>query len=82
MKYYVYIIQSQKDLSYYIGYSSNLESRLDYHNSGRQRYTRNKIPYKLVHSEEFDNKTEALKREKQIKSFKGGEAFKKLIGGV
>jgi putative endonuclease len=82
MTYFVYILQSLKDNSYYIGYTSNLENRLKYHNSGKQRYTKHRLPFKLVYSEEFDNKTDALKREKLIKHFKGGEAFKRLIEGI
>jgi len=79
MKYYVYILQSLKDYRYYIGYTPNIHSRLEYHNSGRQRSTKTRIPFKLIYTEVFDSKTEALKREKKIKSYKGGEAFKKLL---
>ncbi|HDR90585.1 MAG TPA: GIY-YIG nuclease family protein [Bacteroidetes bacterium] len=80
--YYVYILKSLKDGKYYIGSASNLTSRLDYHNFGKQRSTRNRTPFSLIYSEEFPEKSQALKREKQIKAFKGGEAFKKLINGV
>jgi len=82
MNHFVYILQSEKDNSFYIGYTRDIVKRLDYHNAGKQRYTRHRIPFKLIYSEKSDNKTEALKREKRIKSFKGGEAFKKLIEGV
>ena len=80
MSYFVYILQSQKDQKYYIGSTSNVENRLAFHNSGRQRSTRTRVPFKLVYSESFTTKTEALRRERQIKAFKGGEAFRKLIG--
>ena len=50
-----------------------------FHNSGKHRSTKWRVPFKLVHVEAFENKREALKQEKQIKSYKGGEAFKKLI---
>jgi putative endonuclease len=80
MSHFVYIIQSQKDHKYYIGSTSNLESRLIYHNSGRQRSTRSRIPFRLVYSEKFNSKSEALRRERYIKLLKGGEAFKRLIG--
>jgi putative endonuclease len=80
MSHFVYIIQSQKDHKYYIGSTSNLESRLIYHNSGRQRSTRSRIPFRLVYSEMFNSKSEALRRERYIKLLKGGEAFKRLIG--
>ena len=79
MWYYVYIIQSLKDGKYYIGSSSNVVERLNYHNAGLQRSTRNRTPFILVYTEEVENKEAALIREKQIKSYKGGEGFKKLL---
>ena len=79
LEYYVYILQSLKDKGYYIGSCKDVEARLNFHNSGLQRSTRSRIPFKLIYSEMFRSKSIALKREKQIKSYKGGEAFKKLI---
>ncbi|MFN4881595.1 MAG: GIY-YIG nuclease family protein [Bacteroidota bacterium] len=79
---YVYIIRSVKDGKYYIGETSDIISRLNYHNSGKQRSTKSRIPFELVLSEEYMTREEALRREKQIKSWKGGEAFKRLIRGV
>ena len=79
MPYYVYILQSLKDHKYYIGSTSDIDKRLQFHNAGLQRSTRNRIPFKLVYQEELPDKTAALKREKQIKSFKGGRAFQRLI---
>jgi len=67
------------DHKFYIGSSSNVKKRLEFHNSGLQRSTRNRVPFVLVFQEEFPDKKQALKREKQIKAFKGGEAFKKLF---
>ncbi|MBS3770362.1 MAG: GIY-YIG nuclease family protein [Bacteroidales bacterium] len=81
MPYYVYILQSLKDNKYYIGSTSNVDKRLQFHNTGSQRSTRNRIPFKLIYKEELSDKITALKREKQIKSYKGGEAFKRLISG-
>lgn len=77
--YYVYIIQSKKDNSFYIGYTSNLEDRMLRHNQGRSGYTKRSIPWELIFFEEYPNRGQAMKREKEIKAFKGGEAFKKLI---
>ena len=64
--YYVYILQSKKDCKYYVGYTSDLESRVEYHNSGRQRSTKHRIPFKLIYYEEFKTRTEALRREREI----------------
>ena len=79
MSHYVYILQSLKDFKYYIGETHDVEARLLFHNSGRQRSTKSRIPFKLILFEEFKERKEALKRENQIKSWKGGNAFKSLI---
>jgi putative endonuclease len=80
MSYYVYILQSLKDSKYYIGSTSNVENRLNFHNAGLQRSTRNRTPFILVYKQVCLTKRDALLREKQIKSYKGGVAFKQLLG--
>ena len=82
MAYYVYILKSLKDGKYYIGSTSDIAARLAYHNAGKQRSTKNRIPFILVYFETFQNRSEAEMREREIKTFKGGGAFKKLINGV
>lgn len=79
VKHFVYILQSLKDHKYYIGYTINLPHRLECHNLGINISTKYRRPLELRHFEVFENKKEALAREKQIKSYKGGEAFKRLI---
>ena len=81
MPYYVYILKSKKDNKYYIGSTSDVLARLNFHNAGLQRSTKKRVPFELVLFEEYDSKEEALKREKQIKSWKGGMAFQRLIEG-
>ncbi len=82
MAHYVYVLQSLKDSKYYVGETSDVEKRLLYHNSGSQRSTKSRIPFKLILSEQFNTRSQALIREKQIKSWKGGSAFKNLIAGM
>lgn len=77
--FYVYILQSLKDGSYYIGQTKDLERRVFKHNSGASHFTKPRTPYKVIYSESLPDRITAIKREKQIKSYKGGEAFKKLI---
>jgi putative endonuclease len=79
MKFTVYILESELDQSFYIGYSSNLEQRLQYHNAGRSRYTSKKMPWKLVYSETFESRSDALKREKFLKKQRNRDFYKKLI---
>ncbi len=69
MKYYVSILKSLKDEKYYTGSTSNPKKRLEFHNTGKQRSTKNRIPFKMIYSEEFANKTDALR------SIKSGETI-------
>lgn len=75
----VYILQSLKDNKYYIGYTSNLEARLSDHFNGKTKSLKGRLPVNLVYTEVFSTKSDAIKREKQIKAYKGGDAFKKLL---
>jgi putative endonuclease len=73
MPYYVYILRCE-DGSYYTGYSKNLETRVEQHKQGKGAlYTRMRKPEKLVHVEEFDTRSEAMKREREIKRLSHGE---------
>ncbi len=67
MAFYIYIIQSDKDQSYYKGYTEDYNARLIQHNSGLSTYTSRKIPWRLVYVEIHETKTLALKREKNLK---------------
>lgn len=81
MKYFVYILQSEKDESFYIGYSENPIVRLEKHNSSKTGYTSTKKPWKIVYTEEFRTKSEALKREKFLKRQKNRSFYERLIKG-
>lgn len=65
---YVYILQCA-DGTLYTGYTNDLEQRLNQHNEGKEgaKYTRSRRPCRLVYHEEYNSKTEALKREYFIK---------------
>ncbi|OGY46728.1 MAG: endonuclease [Candidatus Buchananbacteria bacterium RIFCSPLOWO2_01_FULL_46_12] len=77
--YFVYILQSLKDKSYYVGHTENLKVRFKRHNSSQVRSTKSRLPWQIVYQEQYQTKQEAYRRELQIKSYKGGEAFKKLL---
>jgi putative endonuclease len=79
MKYYVYILYSQVKDKYYTGYSANPEERVVEHNLGATPSTRPGRPWLLVHKEEFDNKSEAIRRESEIKKMKSRKYIKTLI---
>ena len=77
--FFVYILQSQKDQKYYIGHTNDIGRRLIDHNRGKSKSVRNRGPFQLVYKEPFATRIAAIEREKQIKRYKGGEAFKRLI---
>jgi putative endonuclease len=70
MAYFVYILQSEKDGSYYIGHTADLKERIQRHNQGRSSYTKTKAPWRLIYQEEFHSRSEASKREREIKEKK------------
>ena len=67
MPYYVYMLQSELDGSYYKGFTENPTQRLLQHNNGDSFYTSRKIPWKLVYIEQCLDKKTALIREKNLK---------------
>ena len=67
--YFVYIIQcSDKKKTYYTGFTTNIDNRIENHNSGKgAKYTHGRGPVKLVYLEEWFDISSALIRECQIK---------------
>ena len=66
-KHYAYMLRCS-DGSIYSGYTTDPHRREEVHNSGKgAKYTRTRLPVKLVYFEEFDNKIDAMKREYAFK---------------
>jgi putative endonuclease len=78
-KYYVYILQSLKDFSFYIGQCQDLDCRMSKHFDGMSKYTASKRPWRLVYFEAYQSRREALKREKNIKMMKSKIYIESLI---
>ncbi len=76
---YVYILKSVKTERFYVGQTENLKKRFEQHNSGKTQSLKAYLPFEIVRVEEFSSKQEACRRERKIKSYKGGEAFKRLL---
>jgi putative endonuclease len=69
MAYYIYLVRCS-DESLYTGYTKDIEARIKKHNSKYgAKSLRGKLPVSLVHQESFITKSEALKREVEIKSW-------------
>lgn len=81
LMYYVYVIYNQVAHKFYIGQTQNLKERPVLHNKGVFKgYTsRFQDEWKLIYSESVTTRSEALKREKQLKSFRGREFVKQYI---
>ena len=79
MKYYTCVLYSKKYDNIYIGYTNNLERRLYFHNKGIKGWTAKYIPWELVYLEEFDSKSDATKREKELKSYQGRKFIREEI---
>jgi predicted GIY-YIG superfamily endonuclease len=78
--YYVYILQSQKDKSYYTGSTQNLENRIAKHNRREVLYTSTKAPYDLIWYCGFQNKEKAISFERYLKIGSGfAFARKRLV---
>ena len=65
---FVYVLFSLKDGRLYKGATSNLSKRLIRHNQGDNASTAKRKPFVILHVEQFEDKSEALKRERYIKS--------------
>jgi putative endonuclease len=77
--YYVYILRSLEG-KYYIGSTDNLQHRLSQHNDKTfKAWTNRYNGWELIYSEEYCTRKDALIRERQIKSYKGGKSFKILV---
>ncbi|ODS50220.1 MAG: putative endonuclease [Halanaerobium sp. 4-GBenrich] len=64
---YIYVVECS-DGSFYTGYTTDVERRLEEHNAGQgAKYTRGRLPVKLRHQESFKNRSLAQKREYEIK---------------
>jgi len=69
--YFVYVLECA-DKTLYVGSTNNLEKRLNEHNNSKcgAHYTKIRRPVKLMYSEKYSTKSEALKREIQIKGWR------------
>jgi len=70
--FFTYILYSERFGKIYIGFTSDLENRLASHNDVRNKgWTKKFQPWTMVYFEGFEKKSDAMKREKQLKSANG-----------
>jgi putative endonuclease len=74
-----YILKNSITGRHYIGSTNDLVRRIAEHNRGQTKSTRQKGIWSIIYTEDFETSLEAKRRERLIKSYKGGNAFKKLL---
>lgn len=74
--YFVYILKSKKNDSLYIGFTKNLNKRIDQHNNGENISTKKNIPWGCIYFEGYFSKEDAMVREDNLKIF--GKAYGQL----
>jgi putative endonuclease len=77
--FFVYVLENEITLKHYTGFTSDLTQRVGQHNHGVTKSTKNRGTWKLVHHEEFATRSEAMTREKFLKSGKGRQELNELL---
>ena len=75
----VYVLQSEKDNQFYIGYTTNLKQRLTDHFHGNSAATAPRRPFKLIFCEYFQSKKDALRRESYFKTTAGKRTLRIML---
>jgi len=70
MPFHVYVLLSKSTNRYYVGQTIDVATRLAYHNANYSLALKNRGPWTLLHTEEYATRSEAVRRERQIKSWK------------
>ena len=78
--YYVYVLISHADNRFYVGFTNNLNMRLNSHARGQVESTRNRRPLELVYCEGCLERNDALRREKYLKTTWGKRYLRNRIG--
>ncbi len=68
--YYTYILLSESSGKLYIGQTNDLDDRIRRHNLNLNKATKNRGPWKLLYSQAFDSRSEAIQLERKLKAFK------------
>ena len=78
--YYVYVLQSERTGRWYTGSAADVAERLERHNGGRSKATKSGRPWRLIHTESFDTRAEAVRRESYLKTGVGREELDTTLG--
>jgi len=79
--YFVYVLRNAQG-RLYVGFTSDLESRVRQHQEGEGGWTHTRGPWELVHFEGFTTRAEALRRERSLKHGRTNQGLRQRFGGV
>jgi len=68
---FTYVLQSEKDGAFYVGFTKNLKQRFEQHQKGSVESTKDRRPLKLIYYEACIHQEDASRREKYLKSYHG-----------
>ncbi len=77
--YYVYVLQSDLDKNFYTGFTTNINKRIEEHNSGISKATKARIPLRLIYFEFCLNRKDAMRREMYLKTTWGKRYIKNRV---
>ena len=77
--FYNYVLQSEKDESLYKGRTENLRVRLEQHNQSKVKSTRAKAPWRLIYYEACLKRSDAIRRERYLKTSQGSRLLKRRL---
>jgi putative endonuclease len=76
---FTYVLRSRMTGRFYTGATTNLEVRIEQHNSDQSPSTKHRGPWDLVHQEEFVTLADALRRERFLKSGRGRDELRRTL---
>jgi putative endonuclease len=79
LMFFVYVLRNRETERHYTGHTSNLVQRVGQHNHGVTKSTKNRGQWDLLYHEEFDLRSDAMRREKYLKSGKGREELRRKL---
>ena len=78
--FYVYVLKSEKTGRRYVGSCEALDERLRRHNAGAVNATKHGVPWRLLHTEGFSTRVEAITKERYYKTGRGRDELDQLVG--
>ena len=77
--YYTYVLQSEADKKFYVGYTRDLQRRFEEHQKGEVKSTKARRPLRLIYYEACMDNHDAIRREKYLKSYYGKMFLKQRL---